>query len=421
MTLDRKIRLIAAEYPEDGPRESLSVVEELRRRLCLEGSSPAIVVVGTNGKTSTATYLARIASSSGARTGLYVSPHLGSWTERVRLDDVPCDPNRLIEVLASVHDAAQSGGELTGLRFFDLLTLTAELLFAESQVDLAVFEAGIGGRLDAVRLLEPPLVVLTSVDLDHAEILGERLEEVMREKLLVAPPGATVTSLPLGRGLDAIAERVAEHAGFRIRWVEPSLVESIASGRALPAYLRSAALLAAESFSLAEGELGLAFQNGACSLDAAIENLELSIPGRFERGEHEGVPYVLDAAHNLAAWLEIGDELLRQPLGGQSGRPATVLFSVSPGKRREGLAEALRAVPGLASVIVTRHRARPAEDPVTVMEELRDHGLEAEAVEGVASAVSLAFAAARRDHGGVVVFGSTYLLADLEGLLSDGR
>lgn len=411
------IEQIASAYTARGPRGSLAAVEGLREALPPRPEMPAVVVVGTNGKSSVATYLARLLTASGMRTGLYVSPHLADWAERVRVDDVPRDP---LAALAVVHQLTEPGPRQAGdLRFFDALTLAAERIFAAEGADVAVFEAGIGGRLDAVRVLEPPLVVLSSVAVDHAEILGDRPADVLEEKLLAAPPGAVVLSLPLGGGLDEVAERVAGEAGFRMAWVDGGRAERIRTGERLPDYLRAALTLAAECVPMVAARLGreVAAEDSG-SLEALIERVDLSMPGRFERGEHDGVPYVFDIAHNEAAWLQLARELQRQPLGRRPDSPLTALFSVSPAKQRAGLLEALRSMPALRSVIVTRHLARPAEDPAKVAEELRRGGLEAEAVEDVAAATSLAFSAARREGGGVLAFGSTYLVGEVMEALS---
>lgn len=400
------IARIWADYPNRGPRESLEAVERLRQALA-PPPLPVIGVVGTNGKTGTATYLARLLTGSGLRAGLYVSPHLDEWTERIRVDDAPCDPGELTETLEAVHALAKSSGEPSAdLRFFDLLTLAAELIIGRAGASVAVFEAGIGGRLDAIRVLEPSLVLLTSVAIDHAEILGEERSEVLREKLLAAPPGATVLSFPLGEGLDQLAERLAAEVGFRIEWVDPSLAERPGFAPGLPAYLGASLALA-----LAGARRMVADAPSATEID-------LRLPGRLERGEHAGVPYVLDAAHNEAAWLNLAAELERLPIAGPDPVPIVAVVSVSPGKRRDGLPVALRSLPGLEQVIVTRHASLPAADPDLVAGELRRAGgLEPEAIEDLGEASRHAFERARRLGGGVLFCGSTYLIGEVRRLL----
>lgn len=402
-------RLVAA-YPARAPRHSLRDVASLRQALA-DGPPPprAACVVGTNGKTSTATYLARILTEAGTRTGLYVSPHLGDWTERIRIDDSPCDPELLLRAVTAVDRVARSGGEKAeGLRFFDVLTLAAERIFADAGVSVAVYEAGIGGRLDATRTLESGLVLLSSVAIDHAEILGEQLSEILVEKLLVAPPGATVLSFHLDPELDRLAQETAADAGFRIVWVDRGRIGMRNPTPELPSYLESALALAdAASRALIEAP-----STGPSGI------VDLSLPGRFELGARDGVGYVLDAAHNEAAWEELGAELSRRAADLGSG-PVIALISLSAGKRRDGLAGALRSVPGLKETIVTRHSALAAEAPATVADELSRAGLPARTVEDVGEAIPLAFDLARCSAGRVVAFGSTHLVGDVRAFLGE--
>ena len=124
----------------------------------------SIVVVGTNGKTSTAIFLERVLRAAGLRTGLTTSPHIRRWGERIAIDGEPVADERLLAELEQLHRLAR---DIADLRFFDLVTLAAAAVFAEEHVDVAIYEAGIGGRLDSTRLVAAPLVVLTSVGLDH--------------------------------------------------------------------------------------------------------------------------------------------------------------------------------------------------------------------------------------------------------------
>lgn len=404
---DREIRRILSEYPGHGPRESLAAVEALRRRLPPPPGTPAVVVVGTNGKTGAATYLARLLTASGIRTGLYVSPHLAEWTERIRVDDVPCDPQRLVEALAAVHGATTPDERRSDLRFFDVLTLAAERLLGSAGAAVVVFEAGIGGRLDAVRLLQPRLVLLTGVALDHAEILGEDLGGILEEKLLVAPPGATVLSPALGPELDELAADIAAAGGFQVVRVDADLAELWQRAPELPAYLGSALALAEAGREQVVAMLGRSPEEIAPR--AAVD---LWLAGRFECGEREGVPYVLDAAHNEQAWMELAAELRRRA-GDLGERSLVALLSVSPGKRRDALPRALRSMPALAAAIATRHTALPAADPDTVAAELWAGGVEATAVEDVEAAIAAAFERARHLGGRVVVLGSTHLVGDV--------
>ncbi len=407
-----QIERIVDEYRSRVPRESIDVVSELRQAA---GERPSLArraaVVGTNGKTSAATYLQRLLTASGLATGLYVSPHLSDWTERISVDGQPCERGELERTLQALHERAQAIGAGEDLRFFDLLTLAAERIFHDRGVSAAVFEAGVGGRLDAVRVLRPDLVLLTSVAVDHAEILGETLAEILVEKLLAAPPGATVISHRLGPELEDLAIRVSADVGFRIEWLageEGGWGDGAAT--ALPGYLRRALSLA-----IAAWRLMLAPPVGSGEAPP-VGAINLAVAGRFQHGRHDRVPYLLDSAHNEAAWLALGAELRARPVSGRE--PVTVLFSVSPGKRRGRLGAAILAIPGFGEAIITRHTMLAAADPGTVAAELRQEGVEATGVDDVADAIREAFERARRSGGSVLVFGSTHLVGEVQRHLS---
>jgi dihydrofolate synthase / folylpolyglutamate synthase len=419
MSAADRIAQLAREYPGGDRRASLAAVVELRALLPLEAPPRAIGVVGTNGKTGTATYLARLLSARGRRTGLYTSPHLAEWGERVGVDDVPCDQRELLATLTEIRDLASSTRLAVGrdLRFFDLLTLAAELVFSRAGAEVGVFEAGIGGRLDAIAALRPRLLLLTSVALDHTEMLGTSRPEILREKLLAAPAGATVVGPPLGGELDELSEEIASERDLSLLRVEVG--GSTASARSdLPNYLRLALALAEVGGEVAERILSLPSPPGTRGGERAGA-IELDLAGRFERGMHDGVPYVLDAAHNEAGWRELSDELRRR-FSGPDPSPLIALVSVSPDKEREGLPGSLRAMPGLTAVLATRHRELPAADPHDVAVELRRAAIEASAVEDVAEALSVAFERAAGSGGRVVVLGSTHLVGEVRRLLAMG-
>jgi dihydrofolate synthase / folylpolyglutamate synthase len=408
MSMSVDISRIASRYPKKGRRESLRAVAQLRNALPTHAEPPAIAVVGTNGKTSTATYLSRLLTAAGVRTGRYTSPHLSSWGERVTVDGVPCDEAELAEALEEVGElAAATDLEHEELRFFDVLTLAAELLFARHGAALVVYEAGIGGRLDAVRLLQPRLTLLTGVARDHAEILGGELEQILAEKLLVSPPGGTVFSLPLPARLRSRAEAIASEAGFGLTWVDEDTEPLPAAAAELAPPLQRSLILAVAARRWAETALGIP-PLGSSELEAT----DLGVPGRYERGRHAGVPYLLDSAHNEAAWRQLAAELDREPLGGGDD-PLVAMVSLSPDKDRGALLRALGSLPRLDSVVVTRHLELPAVDPEVLAGELRPVGFEVRVAVDPSTAVSQAFGRARDLGGGVAVLGSTHLVGEV--------
>ncbi len=145
-----------------------------------ERAVPLVLVAGSNGKGSTAALLSAMVHAAGARVGLYTSPHLERVEERVRIDGQPISSERLANLLERV--VAKSGALNRQPTYFEAMTAAGFLAFAETPVDLAVVEVGIGGRLDATNLAEPILSLVASISLEHTDILGSTLSEIAREK-----------------------------------------------------------------------------------------------------------------------------------------------------------------------------------------------------------------------------------------------
>src|SRR5437763_9962510 len=249
---------------------------------------PAIHVVGTNGKSTTTRLTEALLLDAGLSVGAYLSPHVRGWEERIRIGGEEADFEAAV---AAVRPAAES----LGATQFEAITAAALLAFAAAEVDVAVVEAGLGGRHDASNVLRSRVGVLTSVALDHMDVLGDTREAIAAEKLAVVQPGCTVVlSEPEWR------ELATENGAAAV-------VVTARSNLAL-------AIAAAESF------LGR-------SVDPhAADNVEL--PGRLERrGEHP--LEIWDGAHNLAG---IGWLLPRVPSAPPSGG-WTVVCSVLRDKR----------------------------------------------------------------------------------------
>lgn len=164
---------------------------ESTRRLCEALGDPqkkfkSIHVVGTNGKGSTSFYLAGILQAHGFKTGLYTSPHLVSLRERIRINDESISDYDLDRLLLQVKAAAEqvsAQGESVEPTFFEVLTLVAFLYYAERQVDVAVLEAGMGGRLDSTAVAGGNIAVVTSIGLEHTEVLGPTESAILKEKM----------------------------------------------------------------------------------------------------------------------------------------------------------------------------------------------------------------------------------------------
>ena len=160
----------------------------------------SVLIAGTNGKGSTAATLSAILQSAGYRVGLYTSPHLERVNERIRIDGLPIGDEDFARLYFRVDDCANrlvAAGRLSAHpSFFESLTAVAFEAFAEAQVDLAVLEVGMGGRLDATNVVEPLLSVITDISLDHMEWLGDTITLITREKAGILRRGGTLITLP---------------------------------------------------------------------------------------------------------------------------------------------------------------------------------------------------------------------------------
>ncbi|HEX7084616.1 MAG TPA: cyanophycin synthetase [Gaiellaceae bacterium] len=362
---DDLLRTIGAAYPSRVPRPDLDAVDELRAAAGIELPERTIVVVGTNGKTSTATYLGRLLTAAGARAGVTTSPHLRHWGERVRIDGEPVADAELAAAVAELHAVARGLPESGSLRFFDLVTLAAARLFAAGGVDAAVFEAGIGGRLDTTRVLRAPTVVLTGIGLDHTELLGDTEEAILRDKLDVAPPGARVFAAPLAGELAAVARAVAAEHDLDLRFAPR------ASG------------WREQNATLAAFALGLAGAGG----------VDLDVPGRLERVSVDGVEVVLDAAHNPQGWRALAAAL---------DEPFVAVVSIGADRPPQELAPALARAVGVFATTAWEGRSLPAAELARTVG--------GEAVDDPVAATQLGLERARATGLPLVVFGSTYLL-----------
>jgi len=171
----------------------LDRVQAVHARIGVALDCPVVTVGGTNGKGSTCALLEAILRAAGFRVGLYASPHLVRYNERVRIDAREASDDELTAALDAVEDARTQpqaeGAAPTPLTYFEFGTLAALWLYARAKVDVAVLEVGLGGRLDAVNIVDPDVAVVTSVDLDHQDYLGPTREDIGREKAGIFRPG----------------------------------------------------------------------------------------------------------------------------------------------------------------------------------------------------------------------------------------
>jgi dihydrofolate synthase/folylpolyglutamate synthase len=372
-------------------------LERMRRLLTVLGSPQeafeAIHVVGTNGKSSTARMAAALLEAHGVRTGAYLSPHLGSFAERIRIGDEDVTGpefggaiERAAAAAAKV-DRTLSGGER--VTQFELLTAAAYAELADRGVEVAVVEAGLGGRWDATNVLDAGVVVLTNVGLEHTRWLGPTVADIAREKLAVVRPGAT---LVLGE-VDAEVEALAAATCARIVRPEPLDVP-------LRGYQRTNFLAAAAA---AEAQLGVLEPAQVAEVAGRVR-----VPGRLQQVADDPLT-ILDGAHNPSGMAALADAI--DDVTG--GRPLIAVVSVLDDKDAAGM---LRALLGKCTGVVFTASQNPRALPPATLASLADQlgGPPSEIVPGPHEALARARELAGPD-GAVLATGSIYLVADLVG------
>lgn len=185
-------------------------------------------VGGTNGKGSTVAMAAAMLRASGLRVGVYTSPHLVDFRERIRIDGEMISEDRLAELVGRLRRAVPPTVSLT---FFEMTTVLALLYFAESQVDLAVLEVGMGGRFDATNVVEPMACVITTIALDHQEYLGTTEEAIAFEKAGIIKPAVPVVIGRMGAEAGAVIERIAAERAAPVRRLGSEFVVEGSSDR----------------------------------------------------------------------------------------------------------------------------------------------------------------------------------------------
>jgi dihydrofolate synthase/folylpolyglutamate synthase len=282
-----------------------------------ERTVPSLLIAGTNGKGSTAALCHASLRASGRRVGLYTSPHLVRFTERIRVDESEIEPGEVVAGVARIRRLVPP--EESGLTFFEVATLLALGTFAAHAVDVAVLEVGLGGRLDATNVVEPVVSAIVSVGFDHQDYLGTSLAQIAREKAGVMRPGRAVVlgpAIPAEARIALIAE--ADRIGARLVPAE-SVVPHVPPVALRGAHMRRNAAVARAVLE----ELGAAAPSLRLDDDAIRSGFaRVRWPGRL--GVIRRSPLVIcDAAHNpdgaaaLAAALPelVGGEKVRLIFG----------------------------------------------------------------------------------------------------------
>ena len=380
-----------------------------------ERTFASIHVVGTNGKSSTTRMTAAILARHGLRTGAYLSPHLVSFGERIRVADRDLSPERFAAAIERALKAAEKVNRdaADAVTQFELLTAAAYSELAEQGVEVAVIEAGLGGRYDATNVIDSTVTVLTGVGLEHTRWLGPTVAAIAREKLDVLRPG---TTLVLGPGMHpdavAVAEEIAAEREARILVADD---DPHAAVGALGLFQRtnfSVARTAAAAFLAA---------TGAAELDAdAVAEVAATIrvPGRLQQIGEKPLT-IVDGAHNpdgIAALAASLPELAEADAGGieltvDTTAKRVVVLSILDDKNAADML-ALLAPHFDAAVLTASHNPRALPPPTLASLLAQVGGPKSEVVRDPDAALARARALAGSE-GFVLATGSIYLVADL--------
>jgi dihydrofolate synthase/folylpolyglutamate synthase len=369
------------------------------REACARAGNPersfeCVHIAGTNGKGSVSALVESAARASGKRTGLYTSPHLARFAERIRIDGLPIDDERLVDVL---ERALVVGADLS---FFETATLAAFLAFRDAGVSLAVLEVGLGGRLDATNVIERPLVcAVTRIALDHQDRLGNTCVEIAREKAAIAKPGAPLVVGPVDADVRAAIVDVAKACGTEVRDAYATALPGEIEVGLEGSYQRENARVA---YAVLEA-IGLA-------AFAARGFATARWPGRFERvGTPEG-EFLFDAAHNpdgakalVEAIRAARERPTSDPLSLRD-RPLALVFGALADKDHRG------SLGLLAPLSEARFYTEPKGRAPASPEEL-SRTAEGVACASLDDALAKARAAVGRE-GIVLVCGSVYLVGE---------
>ena len=395
----------------------LERVRAVAARLGLERPAARVVTVaGTNGKGSTVAFIESIARAQGLRVAAYTSPHLLRFNERIRIDGREVEDAALVAGFAAV-EAARGDVPLT---YFEYATLCALWLFQRAGLDLAVLEVGLGGRLDAVNLVDADAAVITTVDLDHQDWLGHDTEAIGFEKAGIARPFK-----PLVLGDDDPPSSVLRHAyaigapAWRIandffaepvdaahwRWREVGyeiVLPLPMQAQGAPVQLRNAACAIA-----ALRALDLPLDDAAIARGVATA----AVAGRLQRFERDGVEVVVDVGHNPQAARALAGWLRARP-----GRRTLAVYAALGDKDAAGVVRALDGV--VEAWHFAGSRAAGARGLAVAELQQRLHGAvtDGSGHAEVADALRAALAQAAPD-GRVLVFGSFHAAAEALRLL----
>jgi dihydrofolate synthase/folylpolyglutamate synthase len=384
---------------------------------------PIIHVAGTKGKGSVSALCASALQAEGYKTGLYTSPHLLDYTERIQINGEAISHGLMTALIEEIKPAVSRVPFLTT---FEITTALGFLAFARQDCNAAVIEVGLGGRLDATNIVTPTVSVITSLSYDHMAVLGNTLAKIAGEKAGIIKPGIPVVSAPQVQEALEVLQRIASERGcpFVLVGLDVNFERLTSSldgqslrvtDRRLSSLDHNASTLDLQLPLLGEHQV----QNAAIAYaalkisgieisDAAIQRgfSQVKWRARFEVARRE-LPIIFDSAHNQDSF-----EKLRRALDEYfPGRQVYLIFGASEDKNIPGMFAEMK--PKIKKLIVTRANHPRALEPEKIIELANQAGLESEPVSSVESAFRRALELSEKDGSIVLSAGSMFVTAEV--------
>ena len=417
--------------PMYGKKDGFHNMEKLLARFDdPQDQIPVIHVAGTNGKGSCCAMMAQILRESGYSVGLFTSPHLVEYTERIQVDGKQIPKEEFLKIGREVKAAAEAiaAEGHNHATFFELITATAFVYFYRCKVDVIVLETGVGGRLDATSVVkEPKLCLITSISLDHTKVLGDTLPQIAGEKAGIIRPGAPVVLAENQPSVQAVVKAEADKNGCQYCYSGEVKVEAAGHYRSdefdyekLEVALigdyqvqNVSAVLCAVGFLQKAG-----WQITEETLRAGLKHTRW--PGRMESREFEGRPILLDGAHNPSGAQMLADYLA----GHYAPGSCNLVFSALAKKDISGIIQPLKQCIAIGQVFFT---CIHGEDQLQELTELWKQGREeadnlisGQDVRCIASPKEALKAAVHQpDTKLTVCAGSLYLVGEIEAILDE--
>lgn len=381
-------------------------------------ATPCIHIAGTNGKGSTAAILESIFRQAGWRTGLYTSPHLVRLGERVQVDRQPLTDSEIVAYTNELRPIAESvcrGSPDDHPSFFEFMTAMAFLQFARKSCDISFIEVGLGGRLDATNIVQPEVSVITSIDLDHCEMLGDSIEKIAGEKAGIIKPGRPVVLGHVRTEAEKVIREIAAEAGAPVHTIKEIFGDDLTS------YPETNLEGDYQRWNAATAVLVARLMPPRWKLASEVIHrglAEVAWSGRWERATIGGRPVIFDASHNPegASVLEVNLSRLAAAL---TAKPVIVVGVLGLARARPLIEAICRYAGELHLVVPATARACSHREMAALIPPSFTGRVWHSTVAGLFPGPNQCTAGGPRDT--VVVTGSIYLLGEVLARLQPDR